>query len=209
MSTKWDTLDIDREASGLDLQQIMSREHTEEELLLYCDKNFPYLHIANADDPPDPDLPVTLTREQLPCGWQVFHYHQGDHCVLMMTSRFAGRPDSPMFMHVPEVVRRTPKGQDDGGEGGGASELDWQAMSRLAAAQMIDFLVEQGVMHASVTAGTRHMVESAYVVAKSQPSLTLETDLDEADEKRLDSRARHLAEAYKKETDTEPSKRKR
>jgi hypothetical protein len=208
MVSKWDTLDIDHDMIGndVDLNAIMTRPPTREEVALFCDKNFPHLHLANVAEEALSGEGMTLTQKRLPCGWFVFSYRRGDTYLLMMTSRYAGRPDAPLPVSAPTDMMPKLLAQDedegnsdsDGGdawddEGGGARELGWHGMSRLAAAEMIDFAREKGMTKTAVIGGTQYMVESAYLAATSfGDDFSLSTDLSQANKKRLKNRIDHL-----------------
>lgn len=214
MVSKWDMLGIDDGIidNDVDLNAIMTRPPTREEVAFFCDKNFPHLHLANVAEEALSGEGMTLTQKRLPCGWFVFSYRRGDTYLLMMTSRYAGRPDAPLPISAPTDMMPKPPAQavqaenddNDGGilddwdddEGGGARELGWHSMSRLAAAEMVDFALEKGMTKAAVIGGTQYMLESAYLAATSFGSdFSLSTDLSQADKKRLKNRIDHLMKA--------------
>lgn len=245
MADNWDEGDMD-------VAKLKERPPTNDDVQFYCDKYFPYLHLINDADDLNEDGELSLSEVRLSCGWYVYCYHRGDDYLMLMCSRYAGRPNAPLpasapgemglpedeaaflaqFQHPndPGMAARDPQ---EGSEAGGNSddlpandlasdtkddigdfnaitnfmwggddgtqenELGWQAMSRLAATEMVEFAAAHGIKEANITGGSRYMLESAYLAAKSiEGDFELSTTLDEAQIKRLDTRVAHLTQHY-------------
>jgi hypothetical protein len=195
MVSKWDNLEsLSTAETGA-----LTRPYTDEELRIFCDRNFPYITLHNLSHPPDEQTEFTISQETLPCGWVVFCYHQNQQIVMLRTSRYAGRPDTPWATDIEHVAEQADDDSDDdaGSSDSGATDLSWEAMSRLVMAEMLYLAEDFGLNDLMVVEGTPHMIESAYLASQMfEETIKLKTKLDKETQKRLKSRIKYLTQTY-------------
>ena len=149
MASKWENL----ESLAAAETGALTRPYTDEELRIFCDRNFPYITLHNLSHPPDEQAEFTISQEALPCGWSG---------VLLPSEPASGHVahftlcgpthDTPWATDIEHVVE--PTEDDDGASGTGETDLSWQAMSRLVMAEMLYLAEDFGLSDLMVAEGT-------------------------------------------------------